>query len=172
MKFLLLSIIVFCTTIGLSQTNFTLSGNIKDSSTGEDIIGARIQVAEIPSKGAITNVYGFYSLTLPAGTYTINYNFIGYQKISKKITLDQNITKNVELVLSTEMLQEVEVTGEKLGDNLKTTEMGVEKISVKDIESIPVLFGEQDIMKTMQLLPGVKSAGEGNSGFLCKRGRC
>ncbi|MDX1348658.1 MAG: TonB-dependent receptor [Putridiphycobacter sp.] len=170
MKFLLLSIIVFCTTIGLSQTNFTLSGNIKDSSTGEDIIGARIQVAEIPSKGAITNVYGFYSLTLPAGTYTINYNFIGYQKISKKITLDQNITKNVELVLSTEMLQEVEVTGEKLGDNLKTTEMGVEKISVKDIESIPVLFGEQDIMKTMQLLPGVKSAGEGNSGFYVRGG--
>lgn len=170
MRFIFLIPLLLFTSLTFSQNNFTISGNIKDNATGEDIIGARIQVEELPGKGAITNVYGYYSLTLPAGTYTINYNFIGYQKITKKVTLDQNVIKNVELTLSTEMLKEVEVTAEKLGENLKTTEMGVEKITVKDVESIPVLFGEQDIMKTMQLLPGVKSAGEGNSGFYVRGG--
>ncbi len=150
--------------------NFTISGNIKDNSSGEDIIGARVMVKEIEGKGAISNVYGFYSLTLPKGTYTFEYQFIGYGIQSFKVDLTEDIKKSVELVPEAEMLKQVEVTGEKLGENLKTTEMGVEKISVKDVETIPVLFGEKDIMKTMQLLPGVKSAGEGNSGFYVRGG--
>jgi len=150
--------------------NFTISGNIKDNETGEDIIGARIMVKEIEGKGALSNVYGFYSLTLPKGNYTIEYQFVGYTTQSFSVILDKDIKKNVEILPQTEMLGAVDVTGEKLGDNLKTTEMGVEKISVKDVESIPVLFGEKDILKTMQLLPGVKSAGEGNSGFYVRGG--
>ncbi len=170
MKYLFFSLTLIISLLSLGQNNFTISGNIKDNSTGEDIIGARISVAEIPGKGVLTNVYGFYSLTLPEGNYTINYQFIGYEKISFSVDLSENISKNVELKLSSEILNEVEVTAEKLGENLKTTEMGVEKINVKDIESIPVLFGEQDVLKTMQLLPGVKSAGEGNSGFYVRGG--
>ena len=150
--------------------NFTISGNIKDGTTGEDIIGAQVVVKELEGKGAISNVYGFYSLTLPKGEYTIEYRFIGYDSKQFAVTLDQNVKRNAELLPKSEMLQQVEVTGEKLGENLKTTEMGVEKISVKDVESIPVLFGEKDIMKTMQLLPGVKSAGEGSSGFYVRGG--
>ena len=160
----------FFSTLSIAQNDFTISGNIKDNSTGEDIIGARVSVEEIPGKGALTNVYGFYSLTLPQGDYTINYQFIGYEKVSFKVSLNENVSRNIELTLSSEILNEVEVTAEKLGENLKTTEMGVEKINVKDIESIPVLFGEQDILKTMQLLPGVKSAGEGSSGFYVRGG--
>ena len=170
MKLNLLSFFLIFTVFSFSQNKFTVSGNIKDNGTGEDIIGAKVTVSEIPGKGAITNVYGFYSLTLPEGNYTINYQFIGYKTITQKITLDQNISQNIELVIASELLNEVEVTAEKLGENLKTTEMGVEKITVKDIESIPVLFGEQDILKTMQLLPGVKSAGEGSSGFYVRGG--
>ncbi|MFK8038780.1 MAG: TonB-dependent receptor [Crocinitomicaceae bacterium] len=170
MKSTLLVFLLSFNLLSFSQDKFTLSGNIKDNSTGEDIIGARISVSEIPGKGALTNVYGFYSLTLPTGTYTINYQFVGYETISVKVDLSENISKTIELKISSELLNEVEVTAEKLGENLKTTEMGVEKINVKDIESIPVLFGEKDILKTMQLLPGVKSAGEGNSGFYVRGG--
>ncbi|MFK8046545.1 MAG: TonB-dependent receptor [Crocinitomicaceae bacterium] len=170
MKFYTVLTFILCSALSYTQNNFTVSGNIKDNSTGEDIIGAKVTVTEIAGKGAISNVYGFYSLTLPEGEYTINYQFIGFQKISKKITLNQNTTIGVELVATPELLNEVEVTAEKLGDNLKTTEMGVEKISVEDIASIPVLFGEQDVLKTMQLLPGVKSAGEGNAGFYVRGG--
>ena len=170
MKFNLLILLLIFTCNSFAQNNYTISGNIKENSTGEDIIGARVSVTELPTKGAITNVYGFYSLTLPEGNYTINYSFIGYKTVSVKITLDQNISNNLELAVSSELLNEVEVTSEKLGENLKTAEMGVDKINVKDIESIPVLFGEKDIMKTMQLLPGVKSAGEGNSGFYVRGG--
>lgn len=170
MKFYTVLTFILCSALSYTQKNFTVSGNIKDNSTGEDIIGAKVTVTEIAGKGAISNVYGFYSLTLPEGEYTINYQFIGFQKISKKITLNQNTTIGVELVATPELLNEVEVTAEKLGDNLKTTEMGVEKISVEDIASIPVLFGEQDVLKTMQLLPGVKSAGEGNAGFYVRGG--
>lgn len=170
MKFALILSLLLTSTFTFSQTNYTLSGSIKDNTSGEDIIGARVTVAEIPGKGALTNVYGFYSLTLPAGEYTVSYQFIGYKQVVKKINLNDNFTQNLELVPSAEMLQEVEVTAEKLGENLKTTEMGVEKINVKDIESIPVLFGEQDVLKTMQLLPGVNSAGEGNAGFYVRGG--
>jgi len=170
MKFYATLAFILCSVLANAQNKFTVSGNIKDNSTGEDIIGAKITVTEIPGKGAISNVYGFYSLTLPEGEYTINYQFIGFQKISKKITLNENISNNVELVGTPEMLNEVEVTAEKLGDNLKTTEMGVEKINIEQIASIPVLFGEQDVLKTMQLLPGVKSAGEGNAGFYVRGG--
>lgn len=170
MKQLFLLTLLFLSTLSFSQSKFTISGNIKDASNGEDIIGARILVKNIPGKGAITNVYGFYSLTLPKGNYKIEYQFIGYDSQVFDIVLDQNIKKTIELTPRSELLNMVEVTGEKLGENLKSTEMGVEKISVKDIENIPVLFGEKDILKTMQLLPGVKSAGEGNSGFYVRGG--
>ena len=170
MKISLLALTLFINLLAFSQNKFTISGNIKDNTSGEDIIGAQISIEEIEGKGALTNVYGFYSLTLPEGQYTVNYRFIGYQTMTVIVNLNQNIRKDLELKISTEMLNAVEVNAEKLGENLKTTEMGVEKINVKDIESIPVLFGEKDILKTMQLLPGVKSAGEGNSGFYVRGG--
>ncbi|MFD1551607.1 hypothetical protein DNU06_03115 [Putridiphycobacter roseus] len=170
MKITLLAFTLLLSLHLFSQNNYTISGNIKDSETGEDIIGAQITIKEMEGKGAITNVYGFYSLTLPEGKYTVNYRFIGYKTTTIKVELNQNIRKDLELGVSAEMLNTVEVTAEKLGENLKTTEMGVDKINVKDIESIPVLFGEKDILKTMQLLPGVKSAGEGNSGFYVRGG--
>lgn len=157
-------------TASFTQEKFTISGTLKDASTGEDIIGARIAVLELSGTGAITNTFGFYSLTLPAGNYTLQFRSIGFTTIEEKIVLDQNITKNLELQPEGKTLNTVVVTAEKEDENITSGEMSVDKINVKDVETIPVIFGEKDIFKTMQLLPGVKSAGEGNSGFYVRGG--
>jgi len=154
----------------VAQENFTISGTLKDASSGEDIIGARISVVGVSGKGAISNTYGFYSLTLPKGSYTIQYKSLGYVIDSFKVALNKNIVKNVELVPEARMTDVVNVTTQREDENITSGEMGVEKLSIKDIETIPVIFGEKDIFKTMQLLPGVKSAGEGNSGFYVRGG--
>ncbi len=153
-----------------AQAKFTVSGTIKDAQNGEDLIGVTIFVKELPGTGAVTNVYGFYSLTLPKGEYTIQYSYVGYQTIEFKATLNQNIKNNIELSSGSTELDVVEISAEKEDENIRSTEMSVSKIDIKEIESIPVLFGERDVLKTIQLLPGVKSAGEGNAGFFVRGG--
>lgn len=154
----------------IAQENFTISGTLKDASTGEDIIGARVTALEVPGKGAITNTYGFYSFTLPKGTYTIQYKSLGFMIQEVKVDLNQDIVKNLELETEAKVTDVVYITTEREDENITSGEMGVEKISMKDVETIPVIFGEKDIFKTMQLMPGVKSAGEGNSGFYVRGG--
>lgn len=154
----------------VAQEKYTISGSIKDASDGEDLIGVTILVKELPGVGVVSNLYGYYSLTLPKGTYTIQYNYIGYKTIEFKAQLDKNIKNNLELTSGTTELKVVEITAEKENENIRSNEMSVEKISVKDVSSIPVLFGENDVIKVIQLLPGIKSAGEGNSGFFVRGG--
>ena len=149
---------------------YTISGNIKDIANGEDLIGVNIFVKELKGVGATTNNYGFYSLTLPKGKYTIIYSFIGMQDVSLKIELTKNIRKNIELGVGSEQLEEVVITGKKENRNITSNDIGVTTLNMKEIEMIPVLMGEQDIMKTIQLMPGVKSAGEGASGFFVRGG--
>lgn len=156
--------------LAFSQEKFTLSGSLKDASSGEDLIGARISIDELPGTGAITNEYGFFSLTLPAGNYTVSYKSLGFVPGSFKVDLSDNVTKRIELEPEGKVLNAIDVTAEKLDANVTSTEMGVDKLSMSDIENIPVLFGEKDPLKTIQLLPGVKSAGEGNAGFYVRGG--
>ncbi|UTW66457.1 TonB-dependent receptor [bacterium SCSIO 12643] len=153
-----------------AQTKYSISGNIKDAANGEDLIGATVRVVELSGVGATSNVYGFYSLTLPEGNYTLEYSFVGYITIKKEITLTQNLKINMELNSNTEVLDELVITADKEDQNVTKNEMSVTKITTKEIESIPVIFGEKDIIKVMQLTPGVKSAGEGNSGFFVRGG--
>ena len=160
----------FTSLFSIAQENFTISGTLKDASTGEDIIGARVTALEVPGKGAITNTYGFYSFTLPKGTYTIQYKSLGFMIQEVKVDLNQDIVKNLELETEAKVTDVVYITTEREDENITSGEMGVEKISMKDVETIPVIFGEKDIFKTMQLMPGVKSAGEGNSGFYVRGG--
>lgn len=168
-KLLLTILSVLLGTAVFSQ-KYTISGSLRDASNGEDLIGARILVKEKPGVGALTNVYGFYSLTLEKGSYTLIYQSIGFEPQEIQIELNDNIVKDLELTPKSKVLNTVEVTGEKLDENISSAEMGVDKIKVKDVDAVPVLFGEKDIMKTMQLLPGVKSAGEGNAGFYVRGG--
>ncbi len=172
-KFLFFYLFVVCfiinTDIANAQKNYVLNGVIKDESTGETLIGASVQVNGASSLGTVTNAYGYYSLSVPAGTYQLVYSYVGYQSIIKNISVASNLTENVSLS-SSNQLNEVIVREEKRNNNVENPLMGVQKLNVKEINSIPVLFGERDILKTLQLLPGIKSAGEGNSGFYVRGG--
>lgn len=153
-----------------AQDKHTISGSVRDKKSGESLIGASVYLVELPKTGAITNAYGFFSLTAPAGTYTLVVSFSGYRQDSSRIMLTGNISKMIELSQSGEELQEVVVSATKKNDNVTRPLMGVQKLSVSEIKNIPVIFGEQDILKTIQLLPGVQSGGDGNSGFYVRGG--
>ncbi len=150
--------------------NFTISGTIKDAANGEDLIGASVILKEKPSIGCVSNTYGFYSLTLPKGTYTLVFQFVGMQRIEEKIVLDKDLKIEKQLMSERTSLNEVVVKSEKENKNVTRNEMSVTKLDIKEIENVPVLFGEKDIVKTIQLTPGVKSAGDGNAGFYVRGG--
>ncbi len=149
---------------------FTISGTIKDAQSGEDLIGANVLVVDLPGTGTISNEYGFYSLTLAEGTYTIRVQYLGYDALDQQVILTENKKLDIELGEAATKLNEIVISGEKENVNVTRTEMSVFKVNPKQIESIPVLFGERDIVKTLQLTPGINSAGEGNAGFYVRGG--
>ncbi|MCF8372557.1 MAG: TonB-dependent receptor [Bacteroidales bacterium] len=153
----------------LMAQNVTVSGYIRDMETGEDLIGANIVVAEL-KKGASSNTYGYYSISIKEGSYTLHVSYIGYQSQEIPIDLNENTKLNIVLTPAENLTQEVEVRAEKTDRNITSTEMGTVKMPVKQIKALPVLFGEVDILKTIQLLPGVQSANEGSTGFYVRGG--
>ena len=170
-KYVILITLLFLSVSSVfSQNKFTISGTIKDSTTGESIIGASVSIAELKETGTVSNAYGFYSLTIPTGKYTVTTQVIGYSTQSVQVNLLQNTIINFNLSSRSTSLKEVVIGAEKKNDNITNPEMGVEKLDVKQIAAIPVLFGEKDILKTLQLLPGIESAGDGNSGFYVRGG--
>lgn len=164
---LLLMLLLSCVTFA---QNFTLSGRIKDAANGEDLIGAAVVVQGMEGTGVITNTYGFYSITLPKGTYNVAIQYIGYQSVVKEVVLTKDVSLNIELAEESESLEEVVVSAEAANANVTKTEMSVAKLSPKEVEAVPVIFGEKDIIKMVQLLPGVKTSGEGGSGFSVRGG--
>jgi len=152
------------------QSRYTISGNVKDAGTGEALIGATISIKELSGTGVTSNAYGFYSITLPAGNYSITSQYIGYEPVSEQINLKQNTKLDFSLKEKSQQLQEVVVTDKRKDENVTSTQMGVQKLDIKEIKNIPVLFGEKDVLKTMQLLPGIQPVGEGNSGFYVRGG--
>jgi len=163
-------ILLFLSAITTAQTKYTISGYVRDTTSGEDLIGSIVSIKEIPSLGASTNAYGFYSISVPEGNYFVIIQSMGYKPKVVKVELNQNRRIDVKLRESVNELNEVTVTTEVKNENITKTQMGVEKIDIKEIEKIPVIFGEKDILKTIQLMPGVKSAGEGGSGFFVRGG--
>ncbi len=149
----------------------TISGTVREAATGEEIIGAIIRVKN-KTIGVVTNEYGFYSLTLPLGTYVISVQNYDYKSIEREIKLEANqrIDFQLEAMINETSIDEVIITGERKDQNVKDPIMGVERLDTKEIAKIPVIFGEKDLLKTMQLLPGVKNAGEGSSGFYVRGG--
>jgi len=164
-----LLLLFFIKNISIAQQKHTISGYIKSAETGEALIGASVYINELKS-GAVTNVYGFYSITLSEKKYSFKFSFIGYKNEIIEIDINNDITKNIELKSNTTEISEVIVSAEASDKNIIESEMSIVRISPKEIKTIPVMFGEQDILKTIQLLPGVKSAGEGNSGFYVRGG--
>jgi len=154
----------------LAQEKHTFSGTIKNGETGEALIGAQLLIKELPGTGAESNAYGFYSLTLPRGRYTIKIQYIGFRTKTDSIVLDRDRVVNLELTPQTIDIGEVVIVGERTNTNVTSTETSTNKLEMEQVKSIPVLLGEKDILKTIQLLPGVKSAGEGSTGFYARGG--
>jgi len=166
----LLLVLLLVPAAASAQQKFTVNGYVKDKATGEELIGATVSTKELPSSGTATNSYGFYSLTLPAGKYQLVVSYLGYQTVITEIELTQNLKKDIALTDNSQELQEAMVVAEKADEKLISTETGVQKLDLKEVSKIPVLFGEKDILKTIQLTPGVKGAGEGNTGFYVRGG--
>ena len=152
-----------------SQEKFTLNGTILEEKSNETLIGVSILFPELQA-GTTTNEYGFYSITLPKGTYKIVISYIGFTTLTETIVLDKNISKNFSLTDTFENLDEIVITKniEKL--NIKSPQMSVNRLTSTTIKQIPVVLGEADIIKAITLLPGVTSAGEGASGFNVRGG--
>lgn len=171
LPFLLCTSLLFCVVPALAQKRFTLSGTVRDAATGETLIGASVKIESSKGRlGTATNAYGFYSLTGTEGDYTLTVSYISYQPVTKTINLNKNTILNLELQAGAELKEVVVRAGERKNENVRSAQMGVEQLDMKMLDNIPVLFGEKDVLKTIQLLPGVKSGGEGNTGFFVRGG--
>ncbi len=161
-----------CCSIGLSlfgQEKVTISGYITDAANGESIIGATVFITETAS-GTVSNVYGFYSITLEPGDYTVEYRFLGYETITKEVPLMANQRIDLELSEGGVQLTEVVVTGEPEDINVSGVQMSTQKLDIKTIQKLPSFLGEVDVIKSIQTLPGVSTVGEGASGFNVRGG--
>jgi len=152
-----------------AQQKFTLSGYIKDAANGEAMIGATVLVQDA-NAGTTTNEYGFYSITLPAGNYQLKYNYLGYRSIAQDIELNKNVRIDIELQSESTQLKEVEVTDERDRPAAQNPNMSVSKMDVSIMKKIPAFLGEVDVIKSILLLPGVSTVGEGASGFNVRGG--
>jgi len=148
---------------------YTVSGYVRDKNSGEDMPAANVYVKEL-SKGTTTNTYGFFSLSLPKGEYTLQVSYIGYNDFSKKIVLDKDLKLNISVASSAILTKEVVVSSERQDKNVESIEISTVKMPVEQIKSLPAFLGEVDILKAIQLLPGVQSSGEGNTGFYVRGG--
>ncbi|MBB6501529.1 TonB-dependent receptor [Pedobacter cryoconitis] len=167
----LIPLLIFLTIFKINaQTKHTISGYVKDAGTGEQLIGATIRVEGITNVSTTTNEYGFFSLTTQSGSYKLLIGSVGYIIDSRTLNLDKNVKLQIALVSQDNSLSEVVISGAPKDEHVRSAKMGVEKFSMKEIDRVPVLFGERDLIKVVQLLPGVKSAGEGNSGFFVRGG--
>lgn len=152
-----------------AQEKFTLSGTIIDANSNETLIGVNVVIPEVKT-GVTTNEYGFYSITLPKGIYSVQISYLGYQNIEESINLNQNTKNNFNLYSNETALKEVVITGNKTKIDIKKPEMSVNKLSISAIKKMPVVLGEVDVLKSILLLPGVTNAGEGASGFNVRGG--
>lgn len=152
-----------------AQEKYTLNGTITDSHSNETLISVNILVPAIQS-GTITNEYGFYSITLPSGTYELQISYLGYKTITETLVLNSDLSKNYKLEESVESLGEVVITDDVERLNIKKPQMSINSLSIKTIKNMPVILGEVDVIKSITLLPGVTNAGEGSSGFNVRGG--
>ncbi|HUS03686.1 MAG TPA: TonB-dependent receptor, partial [Chitinophagaceae bacterium] len=164
--FILFSVL---STVVFSQNKYTISGYVKDSLSGETLIGATISIKN-KSTGITSNQYGFYSITLTEGTYTFICSYIGYQPGVEEIKMDANKEFNFEILPKVTASEEIIISGKRRDANIKNAQMGKIDLSIEQIRSAPAFLGEIDILKTIQLLSGVRNAGEGSAGIYVRGG--
>lgn len=168
MKLLNLILFLFILSFQSLAQEYSISGRVKDGENGEDLIGALIYIKE--GGGAVTNAYGFYSISLPKGTYTLKYTYLGFESVEKTIVLDANKTLNIELVKGAKQIADVTITAKAEESKVENKKISVVKMEMEQIKEIPVVFGEVDVLKTITLLPGIQSGGEASSGINVRGG--
>jgi hypothetical protein len=151
------------------QKKLTISGYIKDQTNGEVLVGATVFLTELQT-GVVSNPYGFYSVSVAAGSYTIRYSFVGFEPQEKKILIDKNLTKDIHLLPVPEEIGEVVIMNNRSKQNIVAPEMSLVKMESKTIAKVPSLLGETDLIKVIQLLPGVQTTSEGSTGFSVRGG--
>jgi hypothetical protein len=157
------------TTPASAQKSFTINGTVKDAATGETLIGASVRLQELKT-GTTTNSYGFFSLTAAGGDYTLAISYTGYQTISQPVKLNKNAQLDI-LLISDNTLQDVVIKArDRKNENVESAQMGLTRLDLSQVNNVPVIFGEKDVLKTIQLLPGVKTTGDGNTGFYVRGG--
>ena len=152
-----------------AQQKYALNGYVTDADNGEALIGATVFIKEI-NNGTATNVYGFYSISLPPGDYQLEFTYVGYQTRTENISLNADFRLDIELTPEGRQLQEVVITDEQLDANVTSIEMSTNKLEIQTIKKIPAFLGEVDVIKSLQLLPGVSTVGEGSAGFNVRGG--
>jgi hypothetical protein len=167
-KYVFFAICLIASQFSVAQ-RYTISGYITDNNTGESLIGANVYVKN-PIRGTTSNHYGFFTITLEKGSHTLYASFLGYADWSQEIQLDRNVTVNIKLNPMSITTQEVVITGERPDQNVQSTEMGSFEIPVEMVKKLPAIFGEVDVLKTLQLKPGIQSGGEGTTAFYVRGG--
>ncbi len=165
-----ISLLLFTTGNVFAQNKYTVKGKINNIENSEMLVGVSVGIVELPQQGDFSDDSGNYSITLPQGEYNLEFKLLGFHTKRVKIKLDKNRTQNVELEPEAVSLSEVEISATRTDENVKNVQSGVDKLEIEIVNKIPVLLGERDILKTIQLLPGIQSAGEGNTGFYVRGG--
>ena len=168
-KYFLFCLLLLSGILASAQEKFTLSGTISDNNSNETLIGVNLFIPELKT-GVTTNEYGFYSITIPKGNYSIRISYMGYQTLEEQLQLNQNTKTNFKLITNENTLKEVIITDTKTRTDIRKPEMSVNKLSISAIKKMPVVLGEVDVLKSILLLPGVTNAGEGASGFNVRGG--
>ena len=168
-KYLLLLITLFASTVALSQEKVTLNGYIKDAENGEELLGVTIYVPSLKA-GTITNDYGFYALTVPPGAYEVHFTYMGYKEVMQTIELDADTTINLAMQTDAQLMEEIVIEEKPLDENVVAVQMSKNTLNMNQVRKLPALFGEIDIIKNIQMLPGVISAGEGSASFFVRGG--
>lgn len=170
-------LLIFCLLLAITaqaQSKFTVSGTVKDQGTGELMIGVVVKALPAgggnPVGGANSNEYGFYSITLPEGDYLLRVDYLGYDSIQIPLSLHAAQRQDLALQERSVQVEDVVITGQKGNENVTDAQMGMVKLDMKTVAKVPVIFGERDVLKTLQLMPGVKSTGEGSGGLYVRGG--
>lgn len=156
--------------LSLYSQNYKITGLISDEKTKEALIGVSVSVSEQPTYGTITDTSGKYTLNLPKGDYNLRVSYMGYEDKKVKISVNGNIKQNIALSQSSIALEEVIVTSKRPDANVTDPQSGVTQLEIQQLNKLPVLMGERDVIKSLELTPGVKSAGEGSTGFFVRGG--
>ncbi|HEY3406383.1 MAG TPA: TonB-dependent receptor [Ohtaekwangia sp.] len=168
-RFLIVVTLVALSSPAWSQEKVTLNGYIKDGTNGEELIGVSVYIPQLKA-GTVTNAYGFYAITVPKGTFEVQFSYIGYTVQTVTIELNSDVTRNIELQNEATALNEIVVTDKPIDENVVSVQMSKNTINISQVKKLPALFGEVDIIKNIQMLPGVISAGEGTSTFFVRGG--